>query len=497
MRYRSTRGERGATFEQALSRGYAPDGGLYVPEELPKISLDVLRTWRKLDFPSLALELMKLFAGDELTEAELAEVVRGSYANFSHPEIVPVVALQRRGAADAESQVFIAELFHGPTFCFKDLGQQLLVRLLAHFSKRRNQRRTFLVSTTGDTGPAAMRAVSDAACANLQIIVFFPDGQISELQRRQMTTVSGVGAKVVTFEGGGDDMDLPIKKLSSDAAFAERHGLCGINSYNLGRPLAQLCHFFWSYFRSLDQLQAEVGRCLDFCLPAGALGNTAAAFMARQMGLPIRQIVAGVNANDITHRTITKGEFHRSEHMEKTLSDAINIQVPYNMERVLFYLTGEDSSLIKSWMAEMDATGRLTLPAALLRRMQDAFGSARIDDDAMCACIRRSVEEYGYLLCPHSAVALAAHFATSELDDSARAARVVFATASPCKFEHSVTAALGRDAWKCYQEGPEFPAAARAVLAAQESLPTRFEAEESLAQTQTSWESQLRLLLET
>lgn len=265
-------------------------------------------------------------------------------------------------------------------------------------------------------------------------------------------------------------MDLPIKKLSSDAAFAERHGLCGINSYNLGRPLAQLCHFFWSYFRSLDQLQAEVGRCLDFCLPAGALGNTAAAFMARQMGLPIRQIVAGVNANDITHRTITKGEFHRSEHMEKTLSDAINIQVPYNMERVLFYLTGEDSSLIKSWMAEMDATGRLTLPAALLRRMQDAFGSARIDDDAMCACIRRSVEEYGYLLCPHSAVALAAHFATSELDDSARAARVVFATASPCKFEHSVTAALGRDAWKCYQEGPEFPAAARAVLAAQESL---------------------------
>ena len=196
----------------------------------------------------------------------------------------------------ANSQVFMAELFHGPTFCFKDLGQQLLVRLLAHFARRRDQKRTFLVSTTGDTGPAAMRAVSDAACPNLQIVVFYPDGQISELQRRQMTTVSGAGAQVVTFEGGGDDMDLPIKKLSADAAFVERHGLCGINSYNLGRPLAQLCHFFWSYFRASEQLNAEEGARLDFSLPAGALGNTAAALMAREMGLPVRQIVAGVTA---------------------------------------------------------------------------------------------------------------------------------------------------------------------------------------------------------
>ena len=466
MRYRSTRGEAGATFEQALSRGYAPDGGLYVPEELPKLSAETLRAWRELDFPSLALEIIKLFAGDELTEADLREVVRGSYESFLLPEIVPVVPLKRLAAdagADAP-QVFIAELFHGPTFCFKDLGQQLLVRLLAYFAKRRNQRRTFLVSTTGDTGPAAMRAVSDAACTNLKIIAFYPEGQISELQRRQMTTVSGVGAQVVTFEGGGDDMDLPIKKLSSDAEFSERHGLCGINSYNLGRPLAQLCHFFWSYFRAVDQLHAEVGSCLDFCLPAGALGNTAAALMAREMGLPVRQIVAGVNANDITHRTITKGEFHRSEHMAKTLSDAINIQVPYNMERVLFYLTGEDSALIKTWMAEMDVTGRLTLPANWLQKMQETFASARIDDDAMCACMRRSVEEYGYLPCPHSAVALAAHFATSETvegvaqsTDGTAVPRVVFATASPCKFEHSVTVALGSAAWKRYQDTIHLP----------------------------------------
>ena len=461
MRYRSTRGETGATFEQALSRGYASDGGLYVPEELPKIPPETLRSWRKLDFPSLALELMKLFAGDELSEAELEDIVRGSYSSFSHPDIVPIVPLRHTVATDDAADksrdaepVFIAELFHGPTFCFKDLGQQVLVRLLAHFARRRNQRRTFLVSTTGDTGPAAMRAVSDAACTNLQIIVFYPDGQISELQRRQMTTVSGAGARVVTFDGGGDDMDLPIKRLSSDAKFVEKHGLCGINSYNLGRPLAQLCHFFWAYFRAVDQLRADVDSLLDFCLPCGALGNTAAALMAREMGLPIRRLVAGVNANDITHRTISKGEFHRSEHMAKTLSDAINIQVPYNMERILFYLTGEDSRLVKTWMTQMDATGRLTLPEDWLRKLQEIFSSARVDDDAMCACIRKSTEEYGYLLCPHSAVALAAHFSTRTGESVAEKpqASVVFATASPCKFEHSVVTALGRNAWSQYQD---------------------------------------------
>ena len=155
-----------------------------------------------------------------------------------------------------------------------------------------------------------------------------------------------------------------------------------------------------------------------------------------------------MNANDITHRTITRGEFHRSEHMAKTLSDAINIQVPYNMERVLYYLTGQDTALIRTWMAEMDATGRLTLPANWLQKMQEVFASARVDDEAMCACIRKSAEEYSYLPCPHSAVALAAHFATCET----AVPRVVFATASPCKFEHSVATALGSDAWKRYQD---------------------------------------------
>lgn len=447
---------------EALCTGYAPDGGLFVPEELPRISGATLASWSSLDFPTLALELLKLFVGDELPPEELKDVVHGSYVNFSHKDIVPVIPLAKD--ADPSRAVFVSELFHGPTYCFKDLGQQLLVRLLARFAERDKQKKTFLVSTTGDTGPAAMRAVADAASDYLQIVVFFPSGQISELQRRQMTTASNAKAKVATFEGGGDDMDLPLKRLSSDRAFVEKHGLCGINSYNLGRPLAQLPHFFWSYFRAVEQLGAALQTSVELVIPGGALGNTAAAFMAKEMGLPVKRLICGVNQNDITHRTIARGEFHRHECMFKTLSDAINIQVPYNMERIFYYLTGEDSLLVKSWMKQMDGTSQFTLPEAWHQKMQQIFASARIDDDAMCEAMRRSVADFGYLPCPHTAVALGAHFATP-----ADVARVIFATASPCKFQSSVTTALGQETWKSYEDSSNFPPSARSLFTKEET----------------------------
>lgn len=483
MRFCSTRGgAKGATLAEALCTGYAPDGGLFVPEELPRISETTFASWASLDFPALALELLTLFVGDELPPEELADVVHGSYVNFSHKDIVPVIRL-------AEAAV-VAELFHGPTYCFKDLGQQLLVRLLARFAERDKQKKTFLVSTTGDTGPAAMRAVADAASDYLQIVVFFPSGQISELQRRQMTTASTAKAKVATFEGGGDDMDLPLKRLSSDRAFVEKHGLCGINSYNLGRPLAQLAHFFWSYFRAVEQLGFALGSPVDLVIPGGALGNTAAAFMAKEMGLPVQRLICGVNQNDITHRTISKGEFHRHECMFKTLSDAINIQVPYNMERIFYYLTGEDRLLVKSWMEQMDCTSQLTLPEAWHQKMQQIFASARIDDDAMCEAMKRSVAEFGYLPCPHTAVALGAHFATP-----ADVPRVIFATASPCKFQSSVTTALGQETWKNYEDSSNFPPSARSLFSKEETEPERFSARDTLKNSQDAWEFRLRKIL--
>lgn len=477
---------RGATFEEAISLGYAPDGGLFVPEELPQLSLEQLRHWRGLEFPALAEAVLAIFVGEELTAQELRSVVDGAYSGFTSSDIVPVVRV---------GGILVSELFHGPTFCFKDLGQQPLVRLLALFAERRGERRTMLVSTTGDTGPAAMRAVSDAASPNLEIVVFFPEGQISDLQRRQMTTCSTDRACVSAFQGGGDDMDAPLKRMGADKDFAKRHGLCGINSYNLGRPVAQLAHYFWTYFRALDEHVLDVGTPVDIVLPGGALGNLAAGVMARSMGLPLGRLSVGVNANDITHRTISGGQFHRSDAMVKTLSDAINIQVPYNMERIFYYLTGEDASLVSTWMAEMERCGRLSLPDDWMEQMQALFSSRRVDDDAMCAALRHSMEQYGYLVDPHTAVAMSAAWQIyGETPDGAPIA--VLATASPCKFETSVTTALGLSRWTDYLNGSSFPEAARAVLSAAEKPFGLLKRSGSLEETQAVWEEQVRAMLD-
>lgn len=498
MKFRSTRGgASGSSFEQAIARGYASDGGLYVPEALPHLSHINLELWRALSYPKLAEAILGLFVGDELQRperdqtgfADLGHLASSSYSGFSHPEVVPV---RRVGG------LFVAELFHGPTFCFKDLGQQPLVRLLATFAERRGERRTMLVSTTGDTGPAAMRAVSDSGSANLDIVVFFPEGQISELQRRQMTTCSSERARVMTFEGGGDDMDAPLKRMGADATFAARHGLCGINSYNLGRPVAQLVHYFWSYFRVLDQLQLVVGSPVDVVLPAGALGNLAAGFMAKRMGLPIRRLVAGVNENDITHRTFSAGEFHRSDRMEKTLSDAINIQVPYNMERIFYYLTDEDAPTVASWMTEMEKSAKFTLPPQWLAKLQETFGSRRVDDTAMCAAVRHVLDRHSYLADPHTAVALATAWDVyGEEPSPAACPVVVLATASPCKFEASITEAVGTERWAEYTRGPQFPEAARTVLATPERPYARLAGCGSLLKSQDAWEAEVRRMLDS
>jgi len=489
MRFVSTRGGAGtASFEEVISRGYAPDGGLYVPEALPRLTLDELQRWRGLNFADLAETLFLLFVGSELGgHDELRRLVHCCYEGFSCKEIVPV---RRVGG------LHVAELFHGPTFCFKDLGQQPLVRMLAHFAKQRGIRRTMLVNTTGDTGPAAMRAVTDSGSSNLDILVFFPQGQISDLQRRQMTTVASDHAQVSAFEGGGDDMDLPLKRLAADRQFAAKHGLCGLNSYNLGRPLAQTVHFFWTYFRTLEQRGLNVGAQVDVVVPSGALGNLSAAYMAKKMGLPLGRLVAATNSNDITHRTISAGEFHRSQRMEKTLSDALNIQVPYNMERIFYYLTGEDHSLVSTWMQEMEHSGQLNLPAPWLTKMQEEFSSSRVDDQAMCAAVRTAVEQHGYLADPHTAVALAAAGRLyGEEGNISKVPAVVMATASPCKFEVALTEALGAERWSAYLASTDFPKEARAVLSASEGPCGLLKSQGSLVDSQDAWEAEVRRLL--
>lgn len=496
MKYTSTRnGSIVTSFEDAICSGYAPDGGLFVPECLPPITTTHLQNWSALTYPELSQTILRLFiAPDEVPEHALQNICTSAFEGFENPaHAVPVIQV---------GSIFVAELFHGPTFCFKDLGMRTVVNLLSYFSQKRQRSITLLVSTTGDTGPAAVRAVSDIGNPLLTILVHYPEGQISEFQRKQLTTVDSSCVRVAAFQGGGDDMDRPIKNLLSQQSYTDSNTLLtGVNSYNIGRPLMQMVHYVWTYLRVLEQLGKIPGDPdvkLDIVLPTGAMGNLAGGYMAKKMGLPLGKLNAGVNANDITHRVVQTGEFYKSETMLKTLSDAINIQVPYNFERLLFYLTKGQHDLVRAWMTTMDATNRLNLDREWLTVLQRDFNSARVSDEEMCTTIRSTQEQFGYLVDPHTAIAIgAAQKLGCGLDRVTTVhPTVILATASPCKFEESVTAAITGAGWAAYLQNG-FPAAARGITELPERSPIVYLAKAggTLSSWQAEWEERARAIV--
>ena len=374
----------------------------------------------------------------------------------------------------------------------KDLGMRVVVGLLSHFSTIRNRKTTLLVSTTGDTGPAAVQAVSDIANPLLTILVHYPKGQISEFQRRQLTTVDSKCVRIVEFEGGGDDMDKPIKTICTSQTATADHRKCGVNSYNIGRPLMQAVHFVWTYLRVMERLEKKPlsENLLDVVLPTGAMGNIAGGYIAKMCGLPLGFLCAGVNVNDIVFRAIQTGKYYKSSKMLHTLSDAINIQLPYNFERLLFYLTDSNHSLVKEWMTCVDETAKLDLDAQWLIKLQAEFRSARVPDDVMCETLKKVDTLFSYVADPHTAVALAAaeelgYFPINCYDRPV----AVLATASPCKFRESVTVALGEEGWNAY-EAHMFPVRGWDLLSKEEITPTVYKFTEgmSLEDAQVEWE---------
>lgn len=520
MRYTSTRNSSYSfSFEEALCSGYAPDGGLFVPTNLPKIDASVLKSWSLLSFSQLAFQIIRLFVScNEILDEDLFQICEKSFSfgfdvvqdELDGPhDIVPV---KKIGGSS-----YIVELFHGPTFCFKDLGMRVVVNMLSYFATKRQQNISLIVSTTGDTGPAAVQAVSDADNPLLTLLVHFPKGQISAFQRKQLTTVNSPRVHVVAFEGGGDDMDLPIKNILSTSGWNDMGGhhedndvnvhvhrksfVCGVNSYNIGRPMVQLVHFVWTYFRVAEREQIEVGdvsKPMDIILPTGAMGNMAGGFMAKKMGVPIGRLCAGVNVNDITHRAIQKGEFYKSAKMEKTMSDAINIQVPYNFERILFYLSNGNHVQVHEWMKTMEKENKLDLKGEWLDKLQHEFSSARITDEEMCETLQKVYEKYNYLVDPHTAVAIAAAEKNNYRVDESQSdlPYAILSTASPCKFEESVTVALGKEFWVNYVKD-HFPSRAKSIFAKHENEPTVYQHDDSLSleDVQKVWEEHSRKII--
>jgi threonine synthase len=443
LRYVSTRGQAPELeFEDVLLTGLARDGGLYVPAEWPRFSADEIRAMRGLSYAELAVRVMRPFVGDAIAEDDLAAMVEASYSGFAHPAVAPLRQL--------DTDFWLLELFHGPTFAFKDFALQVLGRLFDHVLARRAERVTIVGATSGDTGSAAIEACRDRP--SIDIFILHPKGRVSDVQRRQMTTVDASNVHNIAIEGTFDDCQDLVKEMFNDGAYRDEMRLSAVNSINWARIMAQTVYYFSSAL-ALGAPDREVA----FAVPTGNFGNVFAGYVASRMGLPIAQLAVATNANDIVTRFLETGEM-TARPVVPTLSPAMDIQVSSNFERLLYDLVGSDGRKVSQAMAAFRESGALSVPPETLVAVRALFDGTRLDDDG----IRRVIAEVklgaGIIIDPHTATGI--HAAQTLRRDPA-VPMVALSTAHPAKFPDAVEQATG--------ERPKLPPR----LAALSDLPER------------------------
>lgn len=422
LRYISTRGGvEPVSFLKAAQDGLAPDGGLYVPEHLPRLSPEDLEAVRHEPYAATALRVMRLFIGDEIPESELSGMISQAYTTFETADIAPL--------RDIGEGHILLELFHGPTLAFKDVALQFLGRLFARQLAQSGRRATVLGATSGDTGSAAIAAFR--GIPGVEVVILHPKGRISDVQRRQMTTVADANIRNVAIEGDFDDCQRLVKALFADADFKARMNLTAVNSINWARILAQVVY----YVRAAARLE---GRAPVFCVPTGNFGNIYAGYVARAIGAPMSRLLAATNANDILHRFFETGEM-AARSVTPTLSPSMDIQVSSNAERLIFDLVGRSGARVSDLMKDFAATGSFRLNER--EREKGFFASGRADDAETLETLKWAWSEKGILIDPHTAVGLSV--ARRYLQDHPGGTVVTLATAHPAKFPDAVRRATG------------------------------------------------------
>ncbi|KAB1153918.1 threonine synthase [Tenacibaculum aiptasiae] len=424
-------GGESVDFETAILDGFAVDGGLYVPEELPEITLDQLKEWKGLGYVDLAFEILSLFIDRSIvSEEELKDILKTAYAPFEKEEIIPLYPLKTR------KDTFIMELFYGPTISFKDVGLAFLVNLVNFFLERRKEHLSVIVATTGDTGPAT--AYFAAGKSNIDAWVLYPKGLITEEQERQMTTLQHANIHpvgVANCPDGGDDLDAVISKFYANKTFKEKLNLSSVNSINWGRVMMQTVHYFYGYLQVVD----EVGEKVNMSVPSGGFGNLCAGSLARKMGLPIKYLVAANNKNACLDRIFSKGEFTK-EAIHETASSAIDILIPFNFWRYLYFSIDKDAEKIKNWMDSFKETGNLKFDEETFETYKKGFLSNSATDVETLTLINEIYTSENYLLDPHGAVSLQA---TDVLKQQLGKEKLIcLATAHPAKFPETIKKAL-------------------------------------------------------
>ncbi len=425
MKYISTRGEAAVLdFEGVTLTGLARDGGLYVPEAFPVFSDDEIRAMAGQPYADIAFTVIKPFVEGSVDDASLKTMLSATYGSdvFRRSAVAPLVQL---GANE-----WVLELFHGPTLAFKDFALQLLGRFFDHFTAKRQQKLTILGATSGDTGSAAIEACRGRE--NVTIYMLHPKGRVSEVQRRQMTTVIEPNVINVAVNGTFDDCQALVKACFNDLAFRDEVNLTAVNSINWARVMAQIVY----YFSSATALGAP-DRAVSYSVPTGNFGDIYAGYIARLMGLPIDKLVIATNSNDILARTLQTGRYERGD-VHATISPSMDIQVSSNFERMMFDLAGRDTDTVRSHMGDFAETGSIALGDSEISRARDIFLAQQVDDATTKQVMATLAESDGYMADPHTAVGLKA----AELLDG-KTPRVTLSTAHPVKFGAAVQAATG------------------------------------------------------
>ena len=423
MKFVSTRGDAPELdFESVVLAGLASDGGLYVPKFIPKFSPEEIASWANLNYQDLAFNIISPFVDGEISDSELKTIINKAYSSFRHDGIAPMVQLGHNE--------WVLELFQGPTLAFKDFALQFLGHLLDHILTKRNQKVAVLGATSGDTGSAAIEGCR--RCENIDIFILHPHNRVSDVQRKQMTTVLSENVFNVALEGNFDDCQNMVKASFRDQSFLpDRRQLVAVNSINWARIMAQIVYYFYA-----GLALGGPHRKISFSVPTGNFGDIYAGYLAMQMGLPIEQLVIATNQNDILHRCISNND-HSKQPLEQSLAPSMDIMVSSNFERLLFDLYDRDGSQIKRLMSDFEK-GAMKLSDSSLEQARKVFSSFRLDDEGLLEVISETYANTGYVLDPHTAIGLAA--GRSERKNR-NTPMVCLATAHPAKFPDAIKAA--------------------------------------------------------
>lgn len=505
LSYLSTRGsDTNLTFEQVVLRGLATDGGLYIPSDIPVPPKDFLGTWADLSFEELAVEIMSLYIPkSEISKDELNALVKASYSTFRDPARTPVKSL---GIEDGSQ--YLLELFHGPTFAFKDVALQFLGNLFEFFLSRKNNKLstgekrhhlTVIGATSGDTGSAAIYGLRGKK--DIDVFILFPTGRVSPIQEAQMTTVPDENVHCVSVEGTFDDCQDIVKSLFNDPEFSTKFSLGAVNSINWARILAQITYYFHSYFAMIKQLKKKPGEIkIRYSVPTGNFGDILAGYYASRMGLPIETLCVATNENDILDRFFNSGVYSKKplsreeanggikddgskaheDGAKETLSPAMDILVSSNFERLLWYLASQNESsthnpveagqVLDGWMSSLKSQGHMSVSKASLEASKALFTSRRVSDSETISTIKKiyTSSRTKEIVDPHTAVGIHAALALPKQEDTVT---VTLATAHPAKFSNAVDMALSEFATQGYNfERDVLPVEFRGLLDAKKRV---------------------------